>query len=380
MIKRRGQVIAILTMTLIGHWGSVARVDAYEIHGVEIKPMAIVSEAYDDNVSFVKHDRQDDWVSHLGVGADISYKGEISQWKITGSITENIFANNRDFNNASEDFDLNYQRRLSENSTWQVSDVFLHAEEPRSFADAFASVIGRYSYNWNRFQTEYLRSLNKQWRFLVRYGNEVYLSSRKDIVDSYQNKVGTEWTYALNPTVTLLGSFDFFRRDFRPGSDVFFYSPAVGLRNALTKQLSFEARVGPDVISDRNDRERTEPNFFVSITNQLNAMTQAGCSFVKRHETNLNDSDLFDFWRLEWTLQRNLTKKLIVALNHFYGSGEYADSNVKESFHGIAPSLSYAIEKDTQVNFSYSYSHVTSDDEGREYLKNVVFLGLKKKF
>ena len=360
--------------------GMSSRVDAYEIGGFEIKPVASVSETYDDNVTYVKNNQKNDWITGLGAGLDIAKEGKTSQWQLTGSITEHLFANNRDFNNTSEDFSFNHQRKISDTESLSVVDSFSHAEEPRSFSEAFAAVVGRYSYDWNRFNVEYLRTLNKQSSVIFRYGNEVYKSSAKDVINSIQNKNGIEWDYSLNPTSVLLGSFDFSLRDFDPGSYALFYKPALGINKSLTRQVSMESRVGADFIQDAFGKKQTEPNIFVSLRSRPDVLTQMSFYFAKRYDTNRNDSDLFDFWQVEWMLQRNLTKRLVVALSNFYGNGRYVASDIKEKFQGVTPSLSYELPQNTQIILSYSYSHVTSHDETREYLKNMFFLEFKANF
>lgn len=351
-----------------------------DFKGVKMNLIGALAQKFDDNITFVKNNEVSDWISEFSAGIKSSYSGQNFNWNISATVTEHLFADNNSFNNFSQDVDVTYHSQLSQSLGLDFTDRLIHAEEPRSFSDAFATVIGRYSYYWNRSKLAFTKQLNEMMAWEVHYANDLYDSSSKNVIDSLQNLGGTQFSYQYKENTKLNAGYEYSRRDFTPGSSVAVNHTSVGFVHELNPQVTLELNTGADFIKDSAAQNRIEPHAFIKLTDQLNTLTKAHVSIIKRHTSNLNDSDLFDEWETEMNLAHILSKQLSVVLSNFYGSGQRLAANTTEHFLGASLTTTYEIKKDITLDLNYTYSHVTSDDPAREYLKNVVMLKLSSKF
>lgn len=351
-----------------------------DLNGIKVNLIGAIAEKFDDNITFVKNNPVSDWISEFSAGIESSYSGQNFNWNIDATVTEHLFADNNSFNNLSQDVAVTYHAQLSQSLGLDFTDQLIHAEEPRSFSDAFATVIGRYSYYWNRSMLAFTKQLNEMIAWEVHYANELYDSSSKNVIDSLQNLGGTQFSYQYKENTTLTGGYEYSRRDFTPGSSVAVNHTSVGFVHELNPQVTIELNTGADFIKDSAAQNRIEPHALLKLTDQLNTLTKADLSILKRHTSNLNDSDLFDEWETEVRLTHLFTKKLSAVLTNFYGSGQRLAANTTEHLLGTGVTTTYQLKKDVTLDLNYTYSHVTSDDPAREYLKNAVMLKLSSKF
>ena len=345
-----------------------------------MKLRASISEAYDDNITFVHEGEKEGFITNLSLGFDVEYEGKTRSFELITNINQQIFTNYDDFNNTSQDLSLNFQQEFSKFSRISIRNVFSHTYEPRSFEDAFGRTRGRYSYYRNRLNLAYIRDVTKQLSITARYINEIDEISRQDLSDSYLNTAGIGATYFLNSVTSFLFSYDFSHRDFDPGSDATINTIAAGMRYYLTKQLYFDIKAGIDLIHSYSDRDYSKPLIQASLTNDIDENSLVNISFTKRYYTNAYTEDLFDYWQTSVTFRRQLFRRLGCVFSGFYGEGEYIATNITDKLQGASIGFTYDLSRKLKANLSYSYSKVDSTIETREYTKNTVLLGLTMEF
>ena len=350
-----------------------------EDKGLRTKITAGIAQMYDTNITYVHHDRLDDFMTNLSMGVDMNYHSKTDDFNLQTQVTQQFFASHHDFENISEDLTLDYKKELSEYNRLRLNNTYVHTDEPRSFQDAFGRSAGRYQYYLNRFSGEYVQEFYKQFSGLVKYSNEFYSPRRQDIAGSVQNKMGVELDYAPDTDTVFLTAFDYANREFHPGHAINAEEVTLGIKQFITKQLQLETRVGADFLS-HNDRDVTEPEFFLSLTNPIFKTAEVGFTFIKKHDSNAFTEDIFDFWQVSWSLSKHILKRLKVAATHFYGDGEYSISNDKETFQGVRLGLFYTFAEQWLGNITYSYEDVDSNNTDREYVKNTIYMGLRWEF
>lgn len=353
---------------------------SFNYNGLDIKFRGSASETYDDNITFVKDDKKDDFITNLTFGLSAKYEGKTTSLELGGGITQQIFAANHHYNNLSENLTLNFQQELSKYDRISIKNIFTHTYEPRSFEDEFGRTSGRYSYYRNKFNLDYTKDITKRFALTAKYANEIDDISRKDMKDSYLNRGGIEADYSFSPYTVLFVSYDFINRKFVHDEDASTNSIASGIRQYLTKQIYFDGKIGVDFINSYNDENYTKPLIFASITDELDENTRLSLSFKKEYYTSSYEEDLFNHWQASVLFTRQLVERLSCSLSGFYGEGKYVLLGIKDKLLGASIACSYDFRENLRGNLKYTYSDVNSTVETREYIKNTVALGLSIDF
>jgi len=369
-----------LALLLTFFFALPAKSYAYRISDVDFTLEGKLSEAYDDNITYVNANQKNDFITTISLGGDAKYEGETKTLGVSGNVNRQFFADNNNFNNNSEDFSLAFLNELSKFDRINVKDSFSHAYEPRSFEDAFGRPGGRYGSYRNGLALGYARDITRQFRISARYSNKADTYSREDLADSYSNSAGFEAGYALNSDTGFFTSYDLSKRSFHPGARSSTHSLAAGLRQYLTKQFYFDGKAGEDFIKSYNGKEYAKPSFSASFTNDLEQNTNANISFTKQYYANSYSQDLFDYWQVSGGLSRRLLERLGCSVSVFYGKGNYIPAIITDKLSGLSADFTYDIRRDLKGNLSYSFSETKSTVESREYRKNTVSLGLTAQF
>lgn len=353
---------------------------AYKLGSVDLTLKGKLSQAYDDNITFVANNKKDDFITTFSLGADAKYERKTSFLGVSGNVNRQFFADNNNFDNNSEDFSLTFLNELSKFDRISIKDTFFHVYEPRSFEDAFGRAGGRYSSYRNSLGLIYSRDISKQFGVSARYSNKADTYSKEDLADSYLNSCGFEAGYAMNSNTSFFASYDFLRRSFHPGTHASTHSLVAGIRRYITSQLYFDGKAGEDFIRSYNDKNYAKPLFSVSLTDDIDQNTNANVSFMKQYSANSYSPDLFDYWQVSGGLSKKLLERMGSSLSGFYGRGKYISTVVSDKLSGLSASLTYDISVNLKGNLSYSFSQTRSTVESREYKKNTISFGLTAQF
>lgn len=350
---------------------------AYEIKGIDIELLAQAEETYDDNITFTKAHNADDFITTLSAGLTANYKGKLKSWEFIANAHRQIFAEEHNFDNTSEDITLAFAEELSKHQKINLKDVFTHTYEPVSFIETFGRTSGRYSYYMNEFGLEYVRELRKQLLFTARYANEINEFRRAGPSDSFQNKAAVQIDLSLNSAAGLLFLYEYSVREFNASTSASENTLAAGIKHYITKQLSLDLKAGVDFINSYTDKDYIKPLVSFSLTDEIDDKTSAKIEFLKESSKNPYIVDVFNSWRIEPSLTRQLWEKASFSILSFYGEGKYPESGINDRLAGAEVVYAYELTKRMKLNLSYSYSKIDSTDENREYKKNRVSLGLK---
>lgn len=353
---------------------------AMHVGDFEITPKVSVTQSYDDNITYVATNEKSDWRLSPKFQLDALLEGKLRLLKLSGGIDRNIYYDNGDFDNTSENFDVNFMQELSKLDRIIILNSFDHTYEPRSFEDAFGRTLGRYGYYRNDFIFNYNRDLSKQMNVNVRYSNQINNISRSNSSDSYLNQVGARFTYYASSALVFFFTENFFYRTFHPGQDSYTNRVLAGIRKFFTKQLYIDAQVGPDFIRSFNDESYIRPYTEISIVDDLDEVTQIRIFFAREYQTNAYTQDLFDSWRIGGSVSRQFTKRLAADANVFYGHGEYLSIGREEDLWGGSLGMSYDLNRYWKGSLRYSHSTQDSNFSGSEYDKNVISIGVSAQF
>lgn len=353
---------------------------AYHVGNVEINPSASVRETYDDNITYVNTDPKQDFITTATLGLSAKYEGKTESLDFLGQVHQEIFAKNDKFDNTSEDFTLNFQKEFSRYDRISLKDVFLHAQEPRSFEDAFGRTSGRYSYSKNRFSLGYSHDFSKQISLTGSYANEADVFSLSGQSDSYLNRIGLRLEDALSSSAILLFSYGLAYRNFVPGKNALTNTLTTGLRYYFTKQLYLEGNAGVDIIDSFDNRTYCKPLVNFSLIDDVDENTRTNITFSHKYSTNAYEQNIFNYTQISASVTRRLLERLAVSLNGFYGEGKYIGLDIKDKLTGAGVGFAYDIGHNIKGTLNYNYERTQSNIDTREYAKNSISLGLEVDF
>lgn len=353
---------------------------AHTLGAFDVRFRAGLRESFDDNITSVREGGKQDFITSARVGMDAVYEGKTASLRLSGSIRQNTFLDNRDFNNTAQDLSANFLAEPSKYDTFSLSDTFSRSEEPRSFEDAFGSTAGRYRIQRNKLTFGYARDITSRFGLRARYANAIDSYSRHDMADSYSNSAGLELGYQASSRLSILGSYDLSRRDFDPGSHAITHSLGAGARVFLTPQLSLNPGAGINFITSYDGSSHRRPFLAMALQGELDKNTRADISLAKRYDTNSYSQDLFGYWQASSGIERALTERLRADCSLFYGKGEYKSLGIRDTFSGASIGLNYDVKDDIRASLAYSRSDTSSNIFSREYEKNVISAGLDVKF
>lgn len=365
---------------LIFVFSSLTNAYAYKVGEVDVKIIGGVTETYDDNITYLNTNPKQDFITTATLGLDAKYEGKTQSLDFLGHINQEMFARNNDFNNTSEDFTLNFQKELSRYDRISIKNLFLHAQDPRSFEDAFGRTSGRYSYYENQFSLGYSHDISKQISLTGSYANEADLFSRNDLSDSYLNRIGMSLEDALSSDAILLFSYELAYRNFDPGKNALTNTLAAGLRYYFTKQLYLEGNTGLDIIDSFDNRTYVKPLINLSLIDDVDENTRTNITFSHKYSTNAYEQNIFNYTQIFCSVTRRLLERLAVSLNGFYGKGKYIGTDIKDKLTGAGIGFAYDIGHNIKGTLNYNYERARSNVDTREYAKNSISLGLEVDF
>jgi opacity protein-like surface antigen len=339
-----------------------------------------VAEIFDDNVTFAESKAKADVISLLSLGLGLKGEGRLGAASLDAGIRQRLFARNADFNNTEEELRFDWRGELSKRDRFSMVNAFVHAEEPRSFEDAFGQTNGRYGYSRNRVNLAYTRDVAKQLSISGAYGNELYNASRDDLRDSWQHQAGAQADWILSAMTIARGRYEFSHRSFDPGGNATRHTTAAGVQQYLTSHLYAEAMAGVSLISASDAADTVKPMFLASLTHDVDERTKGVLSFTKETATTSSTAELFSSWRVSGNLRRQLSRRLNGEGSVFDGQGSYGALDIDDRLAGADAGLAYELRPDMTGRVSYAFSRAASNRHSREYDKNVVLVGLTAEF
>lgn len=376
-----------LDLTITNFFDSLS----YKYKGFDlgIKKVSI-GEVFDDNITFAKENKQDDFITYAGIVLGAQYQGKTRTFELTGNIVNQTFAKNDNFNNIIQYINLSFTNEFSKRDRISLSSSFTHFEAPESsdsdaeggyFLQQFGRTGGRFEYFRNKLNIAYTNDIAKELSLVVKYASEVNVFSGTDRANSFLDKPGLGMNYIFSPTATIFSfSYDFTSIRFENENNATINTIGPTIRQYITKKLYFDGGTGIDFIDSFDDENITKLFFKASLTYIPEEKTRVNISFNKKYEANPYFEGIYNNWRTTASLTRQLLERMNCSLSFFYGDGEQVSSNFEQRLLGGRSTLGYNISKNLKGDLTYTYSQSDTNSETTGYSKNTLFLGLAAEF
>lgn len=352
---------------------------SFELGSFEMTPVATVKEQYDDNITSDQTDVISDFSTLLSIGLEGIRETKTDTLKIVGNIDQEIYAQENDFNNTSQDVYVKYKKELSAYDRLTVDNSFTHADKPTSLDDEFGRIAGRYDYFRNIFKLGGEHDFTEQLTVKGRYVADYYDPSLDSLKSSMLNKPGIEAAYALNSRTIGSLFYDFSNYAFEPGGTAIKHTTGVGVKRFFTSQIYLDVKGAADYIKTVTRDNTIRGMYFVGLTNELDETTKAGISFTKSSDLRYSSSDLFESWKVALTWGKQFTERMFLNVGAFTGIGEDQSGN-EEKFNGVITGLEYEVNKNVKVRLDYAFRQRDADAADQDYEKNTVSMGITIRF
>jgi hypothetical protein len=339
---------------------------------------ASLSESYDDNVTYAESNEKDDFITRLSLGGKGTLQRDRHTIEMGGTVTQNLYAKNSEFNNNSQNMVLSYRGNVVSNLRIDFSDHFRHAEEPRSFEDELGRTAGRYSYYQNTARLGGTLDVSPQLQCELSYGHD-WREISKDTAgpDSQEHSGRFSFIYFLDSSNIATLFYEVARRTYEPGGEITRQTVFLNGRHYFKPYLYLDAGAGYDFFDSVDTK--TEPQFSVSLTNQFSELTYVSAAYIKRYYVQTYNDDLFDEWRASLELGHQIYERLNLNVSTFAGRGEYQRLKDRDTFYGLSGQLNYDITQKIRGYVSYVYRTVSSNRASREYDRSLISVGISLK-
>jgi hypothetical protein len=348
---------------------------AFQYKDLDLKMTGKIAETYDDNIEFEEANEKEDYITTLSLGLNATYEGRRRGLEMSGLINHRFNAKNSDIENSSESFALKSQNAFSAYDRMILNYNFTHSHSPASFDEAFGRENPRRESYRHNFNVKYSKDMSESLIINTKYAYNLTTFSG-DTKDTYSHRVGFNINYLQSAATTYLVSYYYAENKF----DNQTHTPTVGMKQHITRRLYLNGQAGLDIRKSSNGDKDTGLHTDISLTNEIDELSSARFLFASDERFSSEGGDVFSSWRTTGQYQRHLLNKLIGIFVIYYGEGTYSDSDIKDTFTGGNIDFNYLFSETLSGGVRYVYANNDSDDESREYTKNIITISLNKTF
>jgi hypothetical protein len=353
---------------------------------VHIKPFLVAEEQLSDNFYRGENNEATVWVTRLSPGISLDAYTDRSRLIFDYSPSFYWHRDNEDNLDASRDNYTGHDlylfaaTRLFTRLTIGLDEDFILTREPAS-SDRFSQAVERDKYWRNRIAPFLTYDLAEKGEIRLGYRHESleFIETRTPRENSMEHRGILTLTYHLNSTNHLDLENQFWTRQYDgPSSAYDSYQAKLIYRRELTDYLKAEIGAGYHHRWFDNDQleDKGGPVFHGGITGATD-ITKINF-FVER---NINDftqgNDYFSALRANLFMERLFIERIRAYLGGYYQNSDYVFTPREDDTWNVLAGLGYRfLENILEVSAEYNYTNRDSNETGRSYEENRIFLRL----
>lgn len=361
------KVISSISLSFFILMLSSSKIFAFPYKNMEIKFQGTIAEMFDDNLTFTKQDKKEDFITTLVLGLNINYEGKKRFLNFAGQINEGFNARFKDIKTSSQSLNLSFQNEFSPYDRLIFSDTFSHSQTPAGFEEEFGRVKARREAYYNSFNLGYAKEISKYLTMQTSYS---YSRSLFEEESTSQYGLGLNVRYLPDDTSGYSLLFNYTKNNV--GNVI--YNAGLNLKKNIyiSKKSFFAGGLGfsGNKINDINLNVNT------SFVNEIDENTLTSIAFDMSDKLTSEGGDIFRSWQITGQFKRELSWILNFSSSVFYGKGTFSSTDITNTFLGLNLGLFYLIREGLKGFLKYSFSNLDSSDENKGYYKNTVSTGL----
>jgi len=355
-----------------------------------VTPTFLVEEQYSDNWFRAEEGEDTFWVTRISPGLSLRYATSRSQLSLDGSYSYSWhYSPSNDANASDEDYSgadvsLYAAYQPTTRVTLDLRNNFTRTREPAS-TDQFSQSTDRNLYWRNTVTPSILYDIAEKGQIRLAYQGDVLMweSSDPGQGDSKEHQGTLTLTYNLNSTNHLDLESHVARRSYDAGlSDYYRYQSKLIFRHEFNTYFSGRVGAGHQHRdydeSDLDDSD--EPVFDAGLTGATDR-TKIDLSAERNLVNFTTEDDYFTALRVNLSLQRIFQEVIRTYAGGYYQRSNHIESPRRDHTYNGFVGVGYRFfRKMFEVSLEYSYTNRDSNETGRDYVENQVFLRLNMSY
>jgi hypothetical protein len=354
-----------------------------ELH---FRPRLLVEEEYNDNWFRDEDNEIDFWVTRVSPGFNFEARTDRSLLSLDYDFSYHWhFNNNNDVRASKQDYlghnlTLSAAHRPTSRLTFGLLEEYFLTREPAS-TDQFSQIVSRNKYWRNRVTPSVLYDIAEKGEAKLGYRNEQlhWISQSPGQEDSSENRGILTLTYNFNSSNHLDLESQVWRRTYDGDlSDYDAYQAQLIFRHEFNQYL--EGQVGAGYQKrDFDEANLDDQNEFVfhGILTGATDRSKLEVSAEKSMVDFTTEDQYFNAYRVDLFGEHIFLEAIRVYVGGYYQFSDYIDSNREDDTYNGNVGLGYKFfRKLFEVSLEYSYTERDSNESGRDYQENRVFLRL----
>ncbi len=347
-----------------------------------------LKEEYNDNIFFDADDEEDDYITTISPGIELSRSHERTSASLKGVLDIGRYADNDELDDVDQLYKANLFHQLTDRFYFSGDASYKRDSRSDRDIDETGLTLGTDVRKKQHYGVDIGYVLSEKFTIGAAgtYGKEDFDNSNE--VDSDIYKVELQLKYNLSdwfPLTTghVTTSYARYEDD---TMDVDYYNLLFGVERQLTEIFTFYADLGGRYSSSKFD-------YFYDDDNSFGAVVDVGCRYKGEltsgkaffsHDLAAQSGSTGGTERTSFvvSMRRRFAEKLSGRLTGGYylnksSSGEYSYGETDETTIRISPSLSYRVTQNINLNASYKYVKL-KDKAGKNQTteRNSVFVSL----
>jgi hypothetical protein len=154
-------------------------------------------------------------------------------------------------------------------------------------------------------------------------------------------------------------------------------SGTFGIKRYITERIHLNGRAG---LSNNSSSSDPNLNTYFDVTGEMSEVSRWQLYVSRRDQFAAETGAVTNTWRAAGSYTRQLSGRLEGSAQIYYGKARFEEVDITDTLSGADVNLNYQIAEDFRGNLRYVFANLDSDLEERGYTKNIIKLGVTKRF
>jgi hypothetical protein len=344
-----------------------------------------LNHGYDDNIYTTNDDKQGSFFTSASVGVSLA----LSDGRT--SLRAALNAGGSYYYDRDEEFDpdialnVDFSHVFSSKLRLDITSYLAYQSEP-DFAIGFAQNRRNGNYFYGNVGFNLTQAFTR--RFSAVYGyNVAGVVYDEELIASIEDRIEQTFSlqlrYLVRPTVSLVGEYRFSVVSYDAANrDSTSNFALAGVDFTLNRRLTASFRAGAQFRDSDDAGKETSP--FVESTLSYAYGSGSSIQWLNRYgfeESDLGEGSSRKTYRTGLTVNHRIASRVTANAGVYYTTSEYdsAFSNEEQTLD-LNLGVVYAVNRVLSLQTGYTYTHLYSDEELREYDRNRVYAGVTLTF